>query len=170
MAELTPKERLQPSLLDRLTDNEPDRQTESRDLRVMSPQRLRESVKRDLTWLFNAVNLTPVHDLEGLPEAERSTLNFGLPDLSGKTAVGIHASTLEKQIRKAIWEFEPRLIKSSVRVKLMQDRKEFGPNALCVVIEADLWSQPLPLRLMLRTDLNLETGEAQVSDVTGQVG
>jgi len=170
MAELTPKERLQPSLLDRLTDNEPDRQTESRDLRVMSPQRLRESVKRDLNWLFNAVNLTPVHDFEGLTDAERSTVNFGLPDLSGKTSAGIHAPTLEKQIRKAIWEFEPRLIKNSVRVKLMQDRKEFGPNAICVVIEADLWSQPLPLRLMLRTDLNLETGEAQVSDVTGQVG
>jgi len=170
MAELTQKERLQPSLLDRLTDNEPDRQTESRDLRVMSPQRLRESVKRDLNWLFNAVNLTPVHDFEGLTDAERSTVNFGLPDLSGKTSAGIHAPTLEKLIRKAIWEFEPRLLKNSVRVRLMQDRKEFGPNAICVVIEAELWSQPLPLRLMLRTDLNLETGEAQVSDVTGQVG
>lgn len=170
MAELTPKERLQPSLLDRLTDNEPDRQTESRDLRVLSPQRLRESVKRDLTWLFNAVNLTPVHDFEGLSEAERSTVNYGLPDLSGKTSASIHAPTLEKLIRKAIWEFEPRLLKSRVRVKLMQDRKEFGPNAICVAIEADLWSQPLPLRLLLRTDLNLETGEAQVSDVTGQVG
>ena len=60
MAELTPKERLQPSLLDRLTDNEPDRRLEGRDLRVLSPQRLRESVRRDLTWLFNAVNLAAV--------------------------------------------------------------------------------------------------------------
>jgi len=170
MAELTPKERLQPSLLDRLTDNEPDRQTEGRDLRVLSPQRLRDSVKRDLTWLFNAVNLTPVQDFEGLPEAERSTLNFGLPDLSGKTSAGIHAPSLEKLVRKAIWEFEPRLLKNSVRVKLVQDRKEFGPNALCVLIEAELWAQPLPLRLFLRTDLNLETGEAQVSDVTSQMG
>jgi type VI secretion system protein ImpF len=39
-----------------------------------------------------------------------------------------------------------------------------------VVIEAELWAQPLPLRLFLRTDLNLETGEAQVTDVTGQAG
>ena len=51
MAELTPKERLQPSLLDRLTDNEPDRQTESRDLRVLSPQRLRESYLHQTTLL-----------------------------------------------------------------------------------------------------------------------
>lgn len=170
MAELTPKERLQPSLLDRLTDNEPERAVEGRDLRVLSPQRLRESVRRDLAWLFNSVNLSSVQDLTGHPEAERSTVNFGLPDLSGKTAAGVHAPTLEKLIRKAIWDFEPRLTKNSVRVKLIQDRKEFGPNALCVLIEAELWAQPLPLRLFLRTDLDLETGEARVADVTGQTG
>jgi len=168
MAELTPKERLQPSLLDRLTDHEPDRQVESRDLRVLSPQRLRESVRRDLTWLFNCVNLASVQDLSAHPEAERSTLNFGLPDLSGKTANSVHGPTLEKLIRKAIWEFEPRLTRQSVRVRLLQDRKDLGPNALCVVIEAELWAQPVPLRLFLRTDLNLETGEARVVDVTGQ--
>lgn len=170
MAELTPKERLQPSLLDRLTDNEPEQKVEGRDLRVLSPQRLRESVRRDLTWLFNCVNLSSVQDLSGYPEAERSTINFGLPDLSGKTAAGVHAPTLEKLIRKAIWDFEPRLSRGTLRVRLLQDRKEFGPNALCVLIEAELWAQPLPLRLFLRTDLDLETGEARVSDVTGQTG
>lgn len=170
MAELTPKERLQPSLLDRLTDNEPERAVEGRDLRVLSPQRLRESLRRDLAWLFNSVNLASVQDLSAYPDAERSTVNFGLPDLSGKTAAGVHAPTLEKLIRKAIWDFEPRLTKNSVRVKLLQDRKDFGPNALCVLIEAELWAQPLPLRLFLRTDLDLETGEARVSEVAGEAG
>jgi type VI secretion system protein ImpF len=33
------------------------------------------------------------------------------------------------------------------------------------LIEAELWAQPLPLRLFLRTDLDLETGEVQVSEV-----
>ncbi|MHC4750853.1 MAG: type VI secretion system baseplate subunit TssE, partial [Planctomycetota bacterium] len=36
MAELTPMDRLQPCLLDRLTDDEPDVQKESRDQRVVS--------------------------------------------------------------------------------------------------------------------------------------
>jgi type VI secretion system protein ImpF len=116
------------------------------------------------------VNLVSVQDLSAHPEAERSTLNFGLPDLSGKTNASIHVPTVEKQIRNAIWEFEPRLMKHSVRVKLVQDSKSLGPNAVGVLIEAELWAQPLPLRLFLRTDLNLETGEAQVTDVTGQAG
>jgi len=170
MAELAPKDRLQPSLLDRLTDNEPDRQVEGRDLRVLSPQRLRESVRRDLTWLFNAVNLASVQDLSGHADVERSTLNFGLPDLSGKSAAGVHAQQIEKLLRRAIWEFEPRLVKETVRVKLLQDQKSYGPNAVCVLIEAELWAQPLPLRLFLRTDLDLETGQVIVSDVTGQAG
>ena len=35
MAELTPRERLQPALLDRLTDNEPHRNVEAREQREM---------------------------------------------------------------------------------------------------------------------------------------
>jgi type VI secretion system protein ImpF len=166
MAELTPKERLQPSLLDRLSDNEPDRKSESRDRRVLSPQRLRESVRRDLTWLFNTTNLAAAAELEPFPEVERSTLNYGLPDLTGRTASSVHAPTLEKAIRKAIWEFEPRLTKSTVRVRLVRDPKSYSHNAVVLFIEAELWAQPVPLRLLLRTDVDLETGEALVSEVT----
>ena len=67
MAELTKKERLQPSLLDRLTDDEPDARQESRDKRVLSPARLRECVRRDLTWLFNTTNLATLENLEDFP-------------------------------------------------------------------------------------------------------
>lgn len=166
MAELVPKEKLQPSLLDRLTDDEPDRAVESRDKRVLSPYRLRESVRRDLTWLFNTTNLAASVDLSRFPPVESSTLNFGLPDFTGRTAGSIHVPTLEKLLRRAIWEFEPRLLKESVRVKLIRDTDAFSPNALVFTIEAELWAQPIPLRLFLRTDVDLETGEVVVSDAT----
>ena len=42
MAELTQQERLQPCLLDRLTDDAPEKTQESRDQRVVSLRRLRE--------------------------------------------------------------------------------------------------------------------------------
>ncbi len=57
MAELTAGERLQPSLLDRLTDNEPTKTQETRDQRVMSLQQIRAAVERDLASLLNAGNL-----------------------------------------------------------------------------------------------------------------
>jgi len=165
MAELTAKERLQPSLLDRLTDNEPDRKTESSDKRVMSPQRLRESVRRDLGWLFNTTNLAAAQELDDYPEVQRSTVNYGIPDLTGKTVSTIHGPSLEKAIRKAVWEFEPRLVKNSVRIRLVEDKDAYSHNAVVILIEAELWAQPLPLRLFLRTDVDLETGEVQVFEV-----
>lgn len=167
MAELVPKERLQPSLLDRLTDDEPDRAVESRDKRVLSPYKLRESVRRDLSWLFNTTNLASVVDLDKYPQVESSTINFGLPDLTGRTAGSIHIPTLEKLLRRAIWEFEPRLLKDTVRVKLIRDTNNYSPNALVFTIEAELWAQPIPLRLFLRTDVDLETGEIAVTDASG---
>src|SRR5689334_12663454 len=165
MAELTPKERLQPSLLDRLTDDEPDKRQESREKRVLSPSRLRESVRRDLSWLFNTVNLAATQDLEGYPEVEKSTLNFGLPDLAGRTASSVDKLALERLLRRAVWDFEPRLTRSAVRVKLIIDQEKMSHNAMCFAIEAELWAQPLPLRLFLRTDLDLESGEVTVAEL-----
>jgi len=54
MPELMPLERLQPALLDRLTDLEPDARQEAREQRVMSKARLRQAVLRDLARLVRA--------------------------------------------------------------------------------------------------------------------
>src|SRR5947207_11262009 len=110
MAELTQKERLQPSLLDRLTDNEPEERQEARDKRILSPSRLRESVRRDLTWLFNTPNLATVSDLKLVPLVAESVLNYGLPSLAGRTTASIDVPEMERLLRQAIWSFEPRLI------------------------------------------------------------
>src|SRR5262245_48440444 len=114
MPELSHRERLQPSLLDRLTDDERDKQEESTDKRVLTLAQLRESVRRDLGLLFNSVRLAAQQDLDRFPEIARSVVNFGLPDLSGRTASGIDVPQLEQLIRQAIWDFEPRLLRSSV--------------------------------------------------------
>ena len=57
MADLTQTEHLQPSLLDRLTDDEPEEKAESRDQRVLSFQALKQCVIRDLEWLLNTGSL-----------------------------------------------------------------------------------------------------------------
>src|SRR5262245_66121892 len=87
MAEqLTPQERLQPALLDRLTDEEPDKKQELREHRVLSKARLRQAVLRDLAWLFNATRFERGDELAHLPDVRRSVINFGLPAHAGQTA------------------------------------------------------------------------------------
>jgi len=165
MAELTKKERLQPSLLDRLTDDDPEARQESRDKRVLSPSRLRECVRRDLTWLFNTTSLTAVQELTMSPEVLASVVNYGMPDLAGRTAASVDVRALEQIICKVIWDFEPRLIKSSVKVRIVTDEQKMNHNAMLFDIEAELWAQPLPLRLFLRTEIDLENGGVSVADL-----
>jgi type VI secretion system protein ImpF len=168
MAELTQKERLQPSLLDRLTDDDPTQLTESRDKRVITPARLRECVRRDLAWLLNTANLGTVEDLAATPEVQTSVLNYGLPDLSGRTVSSVDARLLERMLHLTIVTFEPRLLKGSLKVKLHVDTEKMNHNAMCFDIEAQLWAQPLPLRLFMRTEIDLENGGVAITDLGGQ--
>ena len=165
MAELTQKERLQPSLLDRLTDDHPEQHQESREKRVLSPARLRECVRRDLTWLLNTTHLAALQSLDEEPEVERSVLNYGMPDLAGCTTSSVDVRALERLLMRVIGEFEPRLLKSSIKVRVVSDSQKMNHNAMCFQIEAELWAQPLPLRLFLRTEIDLESGGVNVSEV-----
>jgi type VI secretion system protein ImpF len=163
LAGLTPKEKLQPSLLDRLTDMRPDVRTSAAGTRVLTVEELRDSVRRDLAALFNATALEMVVDLTDYPNVQRSTLNFGMPDMSGKTASGVDLKDLERALNRAIHEFEPRLIEDTVKVSsALYDAKSH--NTMQATIEADLWSQPLPQKLMLRTELDLENGEVKLQE------
>ncbi len=168
MAELTPKERLQPSLLDRLTDDDPERRQESRDARVLSPARLRECVRRDLTWLFNTSHLQAMQNVSAHRLVGESVVNYGIPDLSGRTASSVDTAAMERTIRQAIIDFEPRLNRDTLRVKLFVDSRQMGHNTMTFDVEAELWAQPLPLRLFLRTAVDLEDGSVDVVDTGGR--
>ena len=167
MAELTQKERLQPALLDRLTDEEPDKLQESREKRVVSMRQLRDGVLRDLAWLLNAGRLGSLQNLDDFPQVARSVLNYGIPDLSGLTATGIDIGVIERSIRQVIWDFEPRILRQSLLVHARVDAATMGQNALTFDIEGELWAQPVPLRVYLRTELDLELGEVRISEQSG---
>ena len=72
MADRTIVERLQPALLDRLTDNNPDSTVEARGERVIDIDRLRDIIRRDLSWLLNTNNLESQFDAEAVFRACRA--------------------------------------------------------------------------------------------------
>ena len=160
----TPEEQLQPALLDRLTDDQPEKKLEPRMERVMSKRRMREAVLRDLTWLFNTTRLDPDMD-PALPYARKSVINFGLPALSGQTASSLDISDLERSIRQAILDYEPRILPGSLQVRAIEAGKFENHNVIGVEISGQLWSQPLPLELLVRTEIDLETGQVEVADL-----
>ena len=76
MSELVTGERLQPCLLDRLTDLEPGNKEESRFNRVISMARYRNGVLRDLRWLLGTSKHLESENLKEFPSAAVSGLNL----------------------------------------------------------------------------------------------
>ncbi|HET6913112.1 MAG TPA: type VI secretion system baseplate subunit TssE [Rhodanobacteraceae bacterium] len=167
MAELTTQERLQPSLLDRLTDDEPDKAVESREKRVISASRLRECVARDIAWLLNCVNLGEEEALASYPEVARSVINFGIPDLTGAAVSGVDSGVLQRKLREAILAFEPRLTPATLQVTVSADAQRMDGRSLTFSIASEMWAQPIPMNLYLKTDVDLETGRFNVAESFG---
>jgi type VI secretion system protein ImpF len=167
LADLRYRERLQPSLLDRLTDDEPGKIQESREMRDFSLTRLRETVLRDLAWLLNTTNLASAQGLDAYPEVVTSVLNYGIPDLSGKTVFGTDGAALERALRMAIANFEPRILRQTLNVRLNVNESQMSHNAMTFFIEGDLWAQPTPLRLYLKTEIDLDLGDVKISSQAG---
>lgn len=174
MAELSNPERLQPSLLDRLTDEEPRKNKESRERRAMTLRQLRDAVLRDVRWLVNTTNFEAVAEekdvsLEDLPEVANSVLNYGVPDITGRTSSGLDTRGIERAMQEAIQRFEPRLIAETVRVKVIRDEAQMSHNAVGMVIEGMLWALPVPIQLYLRTDFDMEAGSVNVSELSSPI-
>lgn len=165
MAEPAAVERLQPSLLDRLIDDEPDKRSEPREARVLTKAGLRAAVLRDLAWLFNASSMDADIDADRFPYVRTAVVNYGLPQLSGGYASSVEPTRLEGLVRDAILRFEPRIIPDSLEVEAVIDRSILDlHNQIGLVIRGLLWAQPVPLEIMLRTQLDLEDGAITVVD------
>jgi type VI secretion system protein ImpF len=160
------RDRLQPALLDRLTDDAPTDSRESEDRRVMSKTQLRQAVLRDLAWLFNA---TQPHAAwaQNHPDLVGSVLNFGLPPLSGQRVSKLDVSQLERSIRRAILDFEPRILPQTLRVRALESASVLDThNMIDFEISGHMWAQPVPLEILLRTKLDLEAGQVEVREVS----
>ena len=105
------------------------------------------------------------------PAAADSVLNFGLPAMSGQLASKIDVSLLERAIRQAILRFEPRVMEDSLEVKALDASSVLDThNVIEFEIRGFMWAQPVPLELLLRTQVDLEAGQVEVRDaVSGAV-
>lgn len=160
------RDRLQPALLDRLTDLAPQSQVEADDNRVMNKSQIRDAVLRDLSWLLNSVQPLNKNVATLFPQAADSVLNYGLPAMSGQLASRVDVSLLERTIKQAILRFEPRVMEDSLDVRALEASNVLDThNVIEFEIRGFMWAQPVPLELLLRTQVDLEAGQVEVRDV-----
>lgn len=158
---LTSRDRLQPSLLDRLIDDDPGNPHDGPDRRGLTLNQLKASVLRDLAWLLNATSLLDAEATRHTA-AGKSVVNYGLPPLAGHCVSNIDVQALEGFIHQAITAYEPRIVPGTLRVLAQARADDMNVNALSFEIQGDLWAQPVALPLLLRTELDLESGHMRV--------
>lgn len=158
--------RIHPCLLDRLQDDDAANKVESRGARVVSIQSYRAGVLRDLSWLFSTSAHLPVEGTKpgtefrigDFPEVERSVLNYGIRHLFGLTAPDMRA--LEDSLYDAICIFEPRIIKDTLSVRAVMENQ-----MVSFEIAGDLWANPIPEKLYIKTKIDIEAGaDAAISN------
>ena len=157
----------QKALLERVVMLEQQRRFESREQRVMSLERLKQSVLRDLAWLLNTEYFEAVHSLDAYPEVKSSVVNYGIPSIVGLTITDLNDSMrggLAKTLRDAIVRFEPRLDPDSIVVRTHADKEQMDGRTLTFEIEAELLAEPTPLRLLLTSVVDLENGHASLAE------
>lgn len=152
---------VRPSLLDRLTDDEPRVSADRSTTREESARAYRLSVQRDVEWLLNTRrSIVPV--LASQPQVRNSVHEYGVPDTTG-VAIGTSAGQrqLTEDIRDAIERFEPRL--TNVRIVLVASSQVQAPQVR-FSIEATLRMDPSPEQVVFDTVLEISSGTYDVAD------
>jgi type VI secretion system protein ImpF len=135
---------------------------ESGDRSEVPMRKLREYVCRDLGALLNSNSLDISLDLTAYPLVQRSVLNFGMPSLAGRMARSVEPQKTAATIEEVIRRFEPRLSKVHVTPEVREGGGE--QHVLAFRIEAELWGQPVPQQLVLRTSIDIDSGDVSIAD------
>lgn len=160
------KDKLQPVLLDKLTDEHPERRKELRETAtVINYEQLKKSVLRDLSWLLNTVNLESIESLDGFDHVKSSTINFGVFPVAGQKMSEINQFEIQQQVKAAIIYFEPRILPNDLDVICELEESDLEHyNVLSLIIKGRLWCNPHPMEFFLRTSVDLESGHMEIKD------
>ena len=95
-------------------------------------------------------------------------LNYGIPDLCGATISAINPAEYEAQVKEAILCFEPRITHKQLSVRIVTPLDSENIRTLTFEIEGELWAQPLPDHLFVKTEVDIETGHHKLKgEVSG---
>lgn len=157
---------LLPTLLDRLRDDAPQRETEALGEFAVTRAQMRVILQRDLAFLLNTTSIEDQIDRVRYPAVGASTVNFGVPPLAGQYLASRQWDDLEKVIQRAITEFEPRLMPDTLAVvPLFKQDAPNNYNVLTFEVRGMVHMDPYPLEFLVQSSIDLETSRMNVSSV-----
>ncbi len=119
---------------------------------------LRAHVRAHLATLMNTIRLDASIDLDDAPNVAQSIVNYGFQDLSNLTRKELTGAAIAKSIKESLANHEPRLVKSSIEVKietLAGDKHQ----RVAVHVNADLIADPADIPVEFTADVDTGAGK-----------
>ena len=155
---------LLPTLFDRLCDDAPQHQTENPEDVALTRKQIADIVQRDLNYLLNTANMELLIDRNAYPAAAASTINFGMPSLSGSYLSSRKWADIEQLIHRTITQFEPRIIPDSLQITpLLKDHTASQYNVLLFEIRGLIHMTPYPMAFLMQNVVDLENNRISVA-------
>jgi type VI secretion system protein ImpF len=123
---------------------------------------LRKEVAHDLEQLMNSIALESTQDLTSCPEVRKSILNYGFPDLAHRTLDEANLSDVAREIEDALARYEPRLVRSTIKV-YRDEKADKVALRLRFVVQADLFCRPVNVPVEFIADVEYDSGKVTLS-------
>ena len=129
--------------------------------RALNDAALRNLLIEDVTNLLNTTNLESQPDETGdtvreLDFVRKSILNYGLPDLAGRTIdVKMKSKVIREELLETLLRYEPRLIGKTIRI---EDKSQRDDEAFKFMIHAEMRADPEPFSVEFVTEVEKQTG------------
>jgi len=163
MPHIDKNKKLRPSVLDRLFDDNPEQQSESRLGSQQLLQQMRRSIRRDLESLLNSRYHLIQPDSE-LLEVDKSIFNYGLPDLATVNIMDINRrAQFIKQLETTLKTYEPRF--KSVKVSFIEN-SEAVDSTLRFRIDSVVYADPMPESIVYDSILDSVTRSVSVKEIS----
>jgi type VI secretion system protein ImpF len=123
---------------------------------------LRATVKRELAWILNTVNMESAQNLDAYPHVKTSVLNYGVAELSGKSMTPAAVRRWAQALRTAVLNFEPRFDPKTLEVEPQKSGKQ--DDTVTFVLRGDVTAAVNAMPVQFNTDVEMDTGAATVRD------
>lgn len=159
-----------PSLIDRLSNEEPDyfevgdgetnplrRQMQKTKIKD-AQRRYEDAVRRDLEWLFNTRRVKDDR-LVNYPQVQSSVYYYGLPDLNSEDPSRVHdRDEFLRNMEEAIARFDHRL--QEIHIELVPAAN--GTHILQFQIAGIVLMDPVPAEVAFQTQVDPVSGDCKV--------
>lgn len=158
------KQQFLPTLIDRLTDEDPKCMNEPFDKFFFNSREMRKLVHRDIIAILNHSNIEYKLDEKRTPEVGGSVLNYGFSPMIGSHADARDWLKIERSIRNAIFRFEPRVIPEALVIKPMTSKNSpFQHGMVSFEIRGLIFWQPHPIDICFKGTYDIEIERMSLS-------